>query len=88
MQNKINDSNYNIFDAPIDSTLYFFNPNGPKTDDNFAHCLRVAGPYTVKHLPWQKSFISSLDPEDADGWLSEKYNSKSNTVRFIKSIFK
>jgi FkbM family methyltransferase len=44
---KINDSNYELYNAPIDTTFCLLNKNN-KNDDG----IRVAGNFTAKHLPW------------------------------------
>jgi len=44
---KINDSNYELYKADIDTTFCLLNKNH-KNDDR----IRVAGNFTAKHLPW------------------------------------
>jgi len=45
--NKINDSNYELYNAPIDTTFCLLNKNNNNDDG-----IRVAGNFTAKHLPW------------------------------------
>lgn len=47
-QNKINDDNYELYYAPIDTTFCVINKNISFYGEN----IRVAGNFTAKHLPW------------------------------------
>jgi FkbM family methyltransferase len=44
--NKINDNNYELYNAPIDTTFCLNNKN------NSGPNIRVAGNFTARHLPW------------------------------------
>jgi len=59
-KNPIQDPRYELYAAPIDTTLSLVNknfPNGPY--------IRVAGDYTCKHKPWHENF--------KDGFLEGEY---------------
>lgn len=45
-KNKINDLNYELYYAPIDTTFCLINKNYGEQD------IRIAGNFTAKHLPW------------------------------------
>jgi hypothetical protein len=56
-KNKINDDNYELYEAPIDTTLHLYNKNS-----DWNKIIRVAGNFTAIHLPWYKeSIIYSID---------------------------
>jgi FkbM family methyltransferase len=48
--NKINDSDYELYNAIIDTTFCLINKN-IQNDKN----IRIAGNFTAKHLPWYKN---------------------------------
>lgn len=74
-QNKIDDNNYELYYAPIDTTFSVINKNFSFYGTN----IRVAGDFTAKHLPW---YVSNNMYN-----LYELYSSTScyTTVTFIKS---
>jgi hypothetical protein len=45
--------------ASIDTTFAYYDFSRPKGGD-----IRIAGDYTVRHLPWHKSYIRALDEQD------------------------
>lgn len=45
--------------APVDTTFAYYDLSRPK-----GRTIRIAGPYTVRHLPWHKSYFSTLDDRD------------------------
>jgi hypothetical protein len=47
--NKINDSEYELYAAPIDTTFAVY---GPNCVPFWAHGIRMGGSYVVKHMPW------------------------------------
>lgn len=49
-QKKIEDSSYEIYQAPIDTTFCLINKNYFDDPDN--RHFRIAGNFTAKHLPW------------------------------------
>ena len=50
-KNKINDSDYELYTAGVDTTFCLINK---KHIYNFDNVIRVAGNFTSKHLPWYK----------------------------------
>jgi FkbM family methyltransferase len=47
--NKLEDENYELYRVPIDTTFCLINKKQINNDNN---CLRIAGNFTAKHLPW------------------------------------
>jgi FkbM family methyltransferase len=56
---SIEHPNLEIYSAPIDTTFAVYNKS-----INNQLCLRVAGIYMAKHLPWYKEYIHSIAPID------------------------
>lgn len=52
-------TNLEGYRAPIDTTFAYYDFSRPKGMQ-----IRVAGAYTVRHLPWHKSYIRDLDEGD------------------------
>lgn len=59
-KNPIKDDNYELYDAYTDTTFCLVNSNYEDSTLN----LRIAGDFTVKHLPWYKDYIKNNTPED------------------------
>lgn len=56
-KSKIEDTNYELYNADIDTTFHLYNKNSHNRK-----CIRVAGDFTAKHIPWYKeTSIYSLD---------------------------
>ncbi len=53
--------------APIDTTFAYYDFSRPKVRQ-----IRIAGEYTVRHLPWHKSYIKSLDPRDFSDYFARE----------------
>jgi len=71
-KNKIDDSKYELYRAQIDTTFCLV--NNAYGNNN----IRVAGDFTVKHLPWYKDYIKSNIPrEELKFW---KQNNASSTI--------
>jgi hypothetical protein len=51
-QNRIQNENYELYNAWIDTTFCLYNKK--YQSDNFYLAIRVAGNFTCKHLPWYK----------------------------------
>jgi hypothetical protein len=60
--NKIENEDYELYNANIDTTLCLIN-NKYYTGNNF-DAIRIAGNFTVKHLPWYKNYIKDNIPSD------------------------
>lgn len=45
--------------APIDTTFAYYDFSHPR-----GRAMRLAGPYTVRHLPWHKSYVRDLAQDD------------------------
>jgi FkbM family methyltransferase len=48
--NRIDNAEYELYVAPIDTTFCLYNKNYPCT--GFKNNIRIAGNFTMKHLPW------------------------------------
>lgn len=99
-KNKINDSDYELYTAGVDTTFCLINK---KHIYNFDNVIRVAGNFTSKHLPWYKEnkiyniyenyILNSKTPEFSTiskliiPYLDEKYLkiNKNNELFFIEN---
>jgi hypothetical protein len=45
--------------APIDTTFAYYDFSRPR-----GRHIRIAGDYTVRHLPWHKSYVRAIDEQD------------------------
>jgi hypothetical protein len=73
--NKIENDNYELYNADIDTTFCLINNN---CDVN--NHIRIAGNFTAKHLPWYKDYIkNNFDKNEIDHW---KQNNKSSSILF------
>jgi len=55
-ENKINDTNYELYDAGVDTTFCLINKKYIYINNNINFFqLRIAGNFTAKHLPWYKT---------------------------------
>jgi hypothetical protein len=62
--NNINDSDYELYNAPIDTTFSLVNYNY----QGGTH-IRVAGDFTAKHLPWYKNYMKqNIPPRELQFW--------------------
>lgn len=84
--NKINDSNYELYNAQIDTTFCLIcNLITTENKDFWQNNIRVAGPYTIKHLPFHKSYIDSLEDEKFNEYFNNNDREiSSNTSEIIK----
>ena len=74
-KNPIKNENFELYKADIDTTFCLVNT---KYKNNLN--IRVAGNFTVKHLPWYKDYIKNNVPKDEiDEW---KKNNKSSSILF------
>ena len=75
-QNKIDDSNYELYDAEIDTTFCLINKQAANKSSKR---IRIAGNFTAKHLPWYKknSFYNAY----------EKYIYGTNSYSTISKLF-
>ena len=48
--NKLEDENFELYRVPIDTTFCLINKKHINNNDK--NCLRIAGNFTAKHLPW------------------------------------
>jgi len=75
--NKIQDD-YEMYYADIDTTFCLINNN--YASDNTYKAIRIAGVYTVKHLPWYDNYIKlNVTQDEIDNW---KKNNKSSSILF------
>jgi len=52
-ENKIDDNDYELYNAGIDTTFCLINKQYVSNDNS--NCLRIAGNFTTKHLPWYET---------------------------------
>jgi len=71
---KIDNSMYELYEADTDTTFCLVNNNYK------GNRIRVAGNFTVKHLPWYKDYIKNTTP--ADEIAHWKKNNKSSSILF------
>jgi hypothetical protein len=65
--------NYELYEAPTDTTFCLVNRYKPNSMQ-----IRIAGDFTVKHLPWYKDYIKKHFSEaELNHW---KKNNKSSTI--------
>jgi hypothetical protein len=82
--NKIQDPKYELYDAPVDTTFcLIFNQMTIEMKDFFKNNIRISGPYKVKHLPWHKSYIDSLDSQDYDDYYNNNNKEFGSTTSII-----
>jgi hypothetical protein len=79
--NKVTDSDYELYNAPIDTTFCLV--KSTDIPSYFWNNMRIAGQYTVKHLPWHKSYIDALNKEDYNDYFYE--NTKNNIINGIST---
>jgi hypothetical protein len=77
---NVNDSTYEAYHAPIDTTFSMRNPN-VKIRDPFDRCIRVGGKYKVKHLPWHKSYAHTLTKDDYEYFKM----TETGTAKLVKN---
>lgn len=77
----INDSNYELYSALIDTTFTLVNYNYEAGEH-----IRIAGDFTAKHLPWYKNYIKEhISPRELKFW-KEGNNSSSILVSCITDL--
>ena len=78
--------NYELYYADIDTTFHLQNPIAKMHNktDTFQN-IRVAGNYSVKHLPWHKSYIESMKEDDFNEYFNDK-NLSSSWYSFFKNF--
>ena len=73
---KINNNEYELYNANIDTTFCLVNNNYFNDDEYDA--IRVAGNFTVKHLPWYDNYIkNNISEKEIKFW---KNNNISSTI--------
>ena len=77
-KNKINNNDYELYKADIDTTFCLIN-NQYLTKNQYTG-IRIAGNFTVKHLPWYKDYIKkNVSKNEINHW---KKNNKSSSILF------
>jgi len=75
----IKNHTYELYKAHLDTTFCLVN-NKYKGGSEYSPAIRVAGNFTVKHLPWYKNYIKNTTPvEEIEHW---KKNNKSSSILF------
>jgi len=73
-EKSIPDDKYELYSADIDTTFCLVNTKYKEKNAN----IRIAGDFTVKHLPWYKDYIKNNTPKDElEHW---KKNNKSSSI--------
>jgi hypothetical protein len=70
-ENPISDTNYELYDAGIDTTFTLINNKYQNKQ------IRIAGDFTAKHLPWYNGFLKKHIPKDEFEAWKEGNNSSS-----------
>jgi hypothetical protein len=73
---KIQDNDYILYDADIDTTFTLINWN--HYNNNHFEGIRIAGNFTAKHLPWYKDFVKNNISDIEYNYMKNNY--KSGTV--------
>lgn len=77
---------HEVYDADIDTTFALYNQRYTQAEHNGRGKYRLAGPYTVRHLMWHKSWVEQLDEEDyKEYFLTAK--SISTTSKLVQPYF-
>ena len=64
-KNKIENSRYELYDAPIDTTFTLV--NWKYYNKNEYNAIRIGGEFTAKHLPWYDQYIqNNLEKEELE----------------------
>lgn len=72
-KNKVNNYQYELYYAPIDTTFCMI-------DYNYAgHHIRIAGDFTCKHLPWYYNWENNLSKEELE--IMKQRNISSNFLK-------
>jgi hypothetical protein len=74
---KISFDNHEVYYADIDTTFHLQSPIPKVIYPNHDTNIRLAGPYTVRHLPWHKSYIQKMKKEDYEEYFNDKNKSSS-----------
>ena len=73
---NLNDDEYEIYDANVDTTFCLINNNYYR--NNNYDGIRVVGNFTAKHLPWYKNYIKdNISSDELNIW---KKNNKSSSI--------
>ena len=82
----IKDDTYELYKADIDTTLCLVNNNYKRSDIGcYDHeAIRMAGDFTVKHLPWYKNYLESTIPKDELYYY--KANNKSSYIVYAQKM--
>jgi hypothetical protein len=79
-------SDVEVYDAPIDTTFALYNKlNEPQ--DKMTRMYRLAGPYTVRHLMWHKSWVKQLNEEDYKEYFLSAQTFVSTTSKLVRAYF-
>jgi hypothetical protein len=70
-------NNYEVYNADIDTTFHLQSPLPKVVYSNHDSNIRLAGEYTVRHLPWHKSYIQKMKKEDYEEYFNDKNKSSS-----------
>lgn len=77
--NKIHDDNYELYDAAIDTTFCLINKNN--ISNGSCREIRIAGDFTVKHLPWYiENDIYTIYENYVKSISSTKFSTTSNLI--------
>ena len=85
--NRIQFDNYEVYNADIDTTFHLQSPLPKVIYSNNESNIRLAGPYTVRHLPWHKGYIQKMEKEDYEDYFNDK-NKSSTYQSYIQNFWK
>lgn len=74
---KIDDPNYELYDAGLDTTFCLVNKEFPEKNN----AIRVAGDFTCKHIPWYEGWNKRLDKDEWEFY--KKNNISSSTLKMM-----
>jgi hypothetical protein len=88
-KDPIQDKNYELYKAAVDTTFCLINSKYKiKHMNPIEPAIRIAGDFTVKHLPWYKDLLKNVIPRD-ELYMYLKNNKSSTFVRScIRPMFR
>lgn len=86
---RIEDPDYILYEAPTDTTLCLVNTEHYIGEDGIqGRQIRIAGDFTVKHLPWYHNYIKNNIPQDEfDFWIQNNTSSSLLQNKNVKEHF-
>lgn len=79
-EKKLNDPNYELYDAAIDTTFTLVNWKYFK--NNVYEAIRIGNQFTAKHLPWYDQYMNTHIPKHELKFM-KKNNKSSNVINLV-----